>query len=320
MIQKNKTIENIIEEKEKGADFAGQSCGICPRNCKICRNSGEKGYCREDSRIYVARAALHFWEEPCISGTKGSGAVFFCGCNMGCVFCQNYEISRGQAGYLLTIEELADIFVKLQEQGGNNLNLVTPTHYTPQIAKALKLAEEKGFSIPVVYNCGGYESVETLKMLEGLVDIYLPDCKYASEELAVKYSNAPHYFETALSAIDEMVRQCPKPEFDEKGIMQTGVIVRHLQLPKQLMDSKKVIKTLYERFGEKIYFSLMSQYTTVNKKQLENYPELQEKVKRKNYNKLVDYAISLGITQAFIQEGDVAKESFIPPFNGEGLS
>ena len=239
---------------------------------------------------------------------------------MGCVFCQNYEISRGQAGYLLTIEELADIFVKLQEQGGNNLNLVTPTHYTPQIAKALKLAEEKGFSIPVVYNCGGYESVETLKMLEGLVDIYLPDCKYASEELAVKYSNAPHYFETALSAIDEMVRQCPKPEFDEKGIMQTGVIVRHLQLPKQLMDSKKVIKTLYERFGEKIYFSLMSQYTTVNKKQLENYPELQEKVKRKNYNKLVDYAISLGITQAFIQEGDVAKESFIPPFNGEGLS
>ena len=318
-MQTNKRTD-IQNKKQSWADITGKICDICPRNCKVNRKNGEKGYCGKDSQVYVARAALHFWEEPCISGSKGSGAVFFCGCNMGCVFCQNYEISKGEAGYPLSVNELADIFIKLQKDGGNNLNLVTPTHYVPQIVEALYQAKEKGFSIPVVYNCGGYESVETLKKLEGLIDIYLPDCKYASEQLATEYSHAPRYFETALAAIEEMVRQQPRPIFDEKGIMQKGVIVRHLQLPGSLMDSKKIIKTLYEEFGEKIYFSLMSQYTPVHLDRLKDYPKLQEKVKKKNYNKLIDYAISLGITQAFIQEGDVAKESFIPSFHGEGLS
>lgn len=295
-----------------------QHCNLCPRGCGVNRESGQKGYCRETAEIVIGRAALHHWEEPCISGKKGSGAVFFAGCNMGCLFCQNYNLSRGQQGKLVSKERLSDIFLELQEQGAHNINLVTPTHYALPVAEALNLAKLKGLIIPIIYNCSGYEKVEVLKQLEGLVDIYLPDCKYHSEELARKYSHAPHYFEYTTLAIEEMVRQVGEPVFDAEHMMQKGVIVRHLMLPGQLSDSKAIVKYLYETYKDKIYLSLMNQYTPLP--QVAAYPELNRKVSKKSYNKLIDYALDLGVENGFIQEGETASESFIPDFNGEGVN
>ena len=291
-------------------------CSLCPRGCDVDRQV-KTGYCGVGNTLRVARAALHFWEEPCISGEEGSGAVFFTGCNLRCVFCQNYQIARAEQGKEITVERLSEIFLELQDQKANNINLVTATHYVPQVIEALKIAKNKGLGIPVVYNCGGYESIETLKMLEGFVDIYLPDFKYVDEERAKRYSRAADYPEVAKKALEEMVRQCGVPEFDERGIMTRGVIVRHLMLPGGIKDSKAVVRYLYETYGNRIFVSLMNQYTPLP--HVADYPEINRNLKKFEYDRLVDYAISLGVENGFIQEGETAKESFIPAFTNEGV-
>lgn len=256
------------------------------------------------------------WEEPCISGEKGSGTVFFSGCPLHCVYCQNQKISQCEIGKILTVSELSDTFLELQNKGANNINLVTPTHYILQIREALLLAKEKGLTVPIVYNTGGYEKVESLRLLGGLVDVYLPDCKYFSSEIGAKYSNAPDYFMVAMAAIREMYEQVGKPCFNQDGIMTKGVIVRHLLLPGLLEDSKSVIRALYKEFGDDVYLSIMNQYTPmpdIGKK----YPELAVKVNHKDYDELVDYAIDMGVENGFIQEGETALESFIPDFYEE---
>ncbi len=295
------------------------ACNLCPRRCNTDRENGKTGVCRETDRVRLSRAALHMWEEPCISGKKGSGAVFFTGCTLRCVFCQNYHISNSEIGKEVSIERLTEIFLELQEKGANNINLVTPTHFTEQIVEALQMAKAKGLLLPVVYNTSGYELVETLRKLEGLVDIYLPDFKYMKPEYAKRYSRAEDYPEAAKAALTEMFRQTGAPVFDERGIMTRGVIVRHLLLPGLLADSKRVVRYLYETYGDQIYISLMSQYTPLDTLDREKYPEIACKVKRSSYEKLVDFAIDLGVENAFIQEGDVAKESYIPAFTLEGV-
>ena len=291
-------------------------CSLCPRMCNIDREV-TTGYCGVKNTLRVARAALHFWEEPCISGEEGSGAVFFTGCNLRCVFCQNYQIARAEQGKEITVERLSEIFLELQEKKANNINLVTATHYVPQVVEALKMAKSQGLHIPVVYNCGGYETVETLNLLEGLVDIYLPDFKYVDSERAKRYSHAENYPEAAKTALAEMVRQQPEAEFDERGMMKKGVIVRHLMLPGGIKDSKDVVKYLYETYGNQIHMSLMNQYTPLP--HVTDYPEINRKLKKFEYDRLVDYAIALGVENGFIQEGETAEESFIPAFTNEGV-
>jgi len=294
-----------------------KGCMLCPRNCRVNRIRGQKGYCRVAADLVVARASLHMWEEPCISGERGSGTVFFSGCALGCVYCQNYNIARSLAGKKITKERLAEIFLELEKKGAHNINLVTPSHYVPQLIESISLARKKGLCLPIVYNCGGYEKVETLKLLRGYVDVYLPDFKYMASSLAKKYSNAPDYFQVASQAVREMVEQVGEPKFDEQGMMIKGVLVRHLTLPGQLEDSKKIIKYLYDTYGDRIYLSIMSQYTPLA--HVVKYPELNRKITNEEYNRLVDYAIELGVVNGFIQEGDAALESFIPEFNGEGV-
>ena len=294
-----------------------KDCHLCPRNCGVDRLAGQKGFCGVDAGIMVARAALHMWEEPCISGKEGSGAVFFSGCSLGCVFCQNRTISKGQSGKVITVERLAELFLDLQGQKANNINLVTAGHFLPQVREALILAKEQGLTIPVVYNSSGYEKAEMLRYLDGLVDIYLPDLKYLEADLAGKYSHAKDYPEVAMKALEEMVRQVGTPEFDERGMMKKGVIVRHLLLPGHVRNSKKVLEYLYGTYGDQIYISLMSQYTPMPA--MKDDPQLSRKVTDREYDRLLDYAISLGVTNCFIQEGETAKESFIPEFNGEGV-
>lgn len=294
-----------------------EACRLCPRECGVDRLHGQVGFCKATDGIRIARAALHYWEEPCISGEKGSGTVFFSHCTLKCVFCQNHEISTSGRGKVVSVERLATIFLELQEKGANNINLVTPTHYVPQIIMALQIAKNKGLTLPIVYNSSGYEKVETLKALEGYVDIYLPDFKYFKEKYAKKYSFAPEYFEFAKKALDEMVRQIGEPKFDENGIMLKGVIVRHLMLPGLLFDSKKIVDYLYNTYGNRIYISLMNQYTPLE--QVKDYPELNRVLSPSHYDYLVDYAVDLGVENGYIQEGETNKESFIPPFNEEGV-
>ena len=282
----------------------------------------EKGICGVTSKVKVARAALHFWEETCISGTKGSGAVFFSGCALHCVFCQNEAIAQGAVGKEIENERLVEIFLELQEQGANNINLVTPGQYIPHIVWAVEQARNQGLRIPIVYNTSSYEKVDSLKQLEGIVDIYLPDFKYWNPDIAKKYSHAADYPEVAKAAIAEMVRQQPVPVFHEDeaqecDIMKKGVIVRQLLLPGQLQDAKKIVKYLHENYGNQIYLSLMSQFTPLP--HVEKYPELNRKVSPRTYEKYIDYCLDLGVEQGFIQEGEVAEESFIPDFNGEGV-
>lgn len=294
-----------------------KECHLCPRNCGVDRLAGQKGFCGVDAGIMVARAALHMWEEPCISGKEGSGAVFFSGCSLGCAFCQNRTISKGQSGKVITVEHLAELFLDLQAQKANNINLVTAGHFLPQVRDALILAKEQGLTIPVVYNSSGYEKAEMLRYLEGLVDIYLPDLKYLEADLAGKYSHAKDYPEVAMKALEEMVRQVGMPEFDERGMMKKGVIVRHLLLPGHVRNSKKVLEYLYGTYGDQIYISLMNQYTPMPA--MKDDPQLSRKVTDREYDRLLDHAISFGVTNCFIQEGETAKESFIPEFNGEGI-
>lgn len=299
--------------------FDMSDCTLCPRECHVNRLIGETGYCQCTPDLLAARAALHMWEEPCISGANGSGAVFFCGCNMGCVFCQNYDIAHARNGRKLTPEHLSDIFLMLQDKGAHNINLVTPSHYIPQIITALTQAKMYGLTIPVVYNTSAYEKVEVLRSLEGLVDVYLPDLKYFSSTLSSKYSAAPDYFEVASAAIAEMVRQIPAAVFetDEDSLIKKGVIVRHLMLPGCEEDSRAILQYLHKTYGEQIYISIMNQYTPLST--VAQFPELNRTISSKAYDRMIDYAISIGIENGFIQEGETASESFIPSFDGEGL-
>ena len=321
------TLDNRIITKEltnkikttsiKTSAASLSSCTLCPRNCKAGRNSRKTGFCGVDSTIYLARAALHMWEEPCISGKKGSGAVFFSGCGLRCCFCQNHDIAIGSRGLPITVERLSEIFLELQEKGAANINLVTGAHYVPQIVQALDMAGEKGMDLPVVYNSSGYEKLETLKFLEGYVDVYLPDMKYMESELAQKFSHAADYPETAKAAIGEMVRQTGKCEFGEDGYIRKGTIVRHLILPGHTRNSVKVLKYLHETYGDNIYISIMNQYTPV--RTFDSCKELNRKVTKREYEKVLDAAVDMGIKNGFIQEGETASESFIPDFDYEGV-
>lgn len=295
-------------------------CNLCPRECGVERRKGRKGYCLEDRRIFLARAALHMWEEPCISGVHGSGTVFFSGCNLRCVYCQNREIAAGRRGKQVSGERLTEIFLELQAKGAANINLVTPDHYINQIVRSLLDARERGLRIPVVYNGSGYEKREVIGNLSGIVDIFLTDFKYMDPWLAGKYSSAPDYPQVAKEALEEMIRVAGAPVFDEEGMMRRGVIVRHLLLPGHKKNAREIIRYVYETYGGLVYISLMNQYTPFA--ELEKNPDYKEicrKVTKREYESVVDYMISLGISNAFVQEGDTAGESFVPPFDYEGI-
>ena len=340
-------------------DIRMKSCMLCPRKCGVNRTQGEKGVCGQTDELRVARAALHMWEEPCISGSRGSGAVFFSGCALHCVFCQNHAIADGAAGKSITVGRLAEIFLELQAQGANNINLVTAGHFTPQVMKALDLAKRQGLTLPVIYNTSAYEETETIRSLEGYVDVYLPDLKYVDPILSRKYSHASNYFEKAGAAIAEMVRQTGEMKFvlemetagsqavedrgklagsqatrgqketmgvteyqrrSEQGeslLMTRGVIVRHLLLPGCMEDSKRVLDYLLDTYGDRIFISIMNQYTPLP--HVAAYPELNRRVTDREYNAVIDYALERGLENGFIQEGDTAEESFIPPFDLEGV-
>ena len=320
------------------------ACDLCPRACKVDRSAGERGICGETDRVKVARAALHMWEEPCISGKAGSGAIFFSASSPHPIIAQRMitchllgNIANGTVGKEITEERLAEIFLELQEKKANNINLVTAGQFVPQVVRALRRAKDRGLGIPVVYNTSSYENVDTIKRLEGLVDIYLPDLKYVDEKLSAKYSHAPDYFVTAQAAIREMVRQTGKPEFAVSGgqrhifaeeyndrcdedaeiLMKKGVIVRHLLLPGCADDSRRVIAYLLDTYGEEIYISIMNQFTPLTG--LSSFPELNRKISDEEYEQIIDFAIERGISNAFIQEGGTAEESFIPQFDLEGV-
>lgn len=294
-----------------------ENCLLCPRKCGINRSTGQTGVCGVSSEIMVARAALHYWEEPCISGKRGSGAVFFSGCSLHCVFCQNREISDGKEGKVISKERLSDIFMELADKGANNINLVTPGQYIPDIVWAVNDAKSRGMKLPIIYNTSGYENVTELKLLEGIVDVYLPDFKYMDSTLSARYSRAKDYPSVAKQALSEMVRQQPDVVIDDStGLIQKGVIVRQLLLPGHVNDAKAVLKYLYDTYHDHVYISMMSQFTPIA---LKDYPEINRTVTRREYERLVDYALEIGITNAFIQEGDVAKDSFIPAFDCEGV-
>lgn len=337
-------MENHLQQSESFNKLhisnALTSCKLCHRLCQVNRLGGNVGFCGETAEIRGARAALHFWEEPCISGKTGSGAVFFSGCSLKCVYCQNRSIAIGDKGKAISITQLADAFLRLQEMEACNINLVTATHFVPQIVIALEQAKNHGLAIPVIYNTGTYDCVETIQMLDGLVDIYLPDMKYHSSALSQMYSNAPDYFPNACTAIAEMVRQVGMPVFvpmnasisesdfsvlslseqSEHGLIKKGVIVRHLILPGHTKDSKEILKYLHGTYGNKIFVSIMNQYTPLHELQNQTvYPNLSRTLTRREYEKVLEYALSLSMEQVFIQETGTAKESFIPPFDFEGL-
>lgn len=301
-----------------------ENCTLCPRNCGVCRLSGNTGFCGETASLRAARAALHMWEEPCISGTKGSGTVFFSGCNLGCIFCQNEPISSGGIGKNLTVDDLCRIYLSLQDKGANNINLVTPTHFVPHIVTSLELARKNGLSIPIVYNTGSYEKIETLRMLDGLIDVYLPDLKFYNPTVSREYCHAGDYYEVAWAAIEEMFRQTGPcqfaPETNENEpiqMMTRGVMVRHLLLPGLEEDAYLMIKQLYKTYGNSIYLSIMSQYTPMPR--MADHETLSKPVNYGVYDRLIDRLIDLGVENAFIQEEGVNKESFIPLFDYEGL-
>lgn len=312
------------------------NCTLCPRDCGANRSAGKTGFCGVTGKLKAARAALHFWEEPCISGTNGSGAVFFSGCNLHCVFCQNEAISRGKTGLEIPPERLAEIFLELQEKHANNINLVTACQYLPHVIFAVEEARRQGMHLPIVYNTSGYEKVDQLKRLEGIVDVYLPDFKYRNPLIARKYSMAQDYPEVAKAALAEMVRQQPLARFypenklmetEESGafsdeaedglLIRNGVIVRQLLLPGQRKDAKAIVRYLHETYGNQIYISMMSQFTPMPN--VENYPELNCKISSADYENYIDFAMRIGVEHGFVQGGDVAEESFIPEFDCEGI-
>ncbi len=294
-----------------------EKCSLCPRMCGTDRAAGQKGFCGGGNLVRVARAALHYWEEPCISGESGSGTVFFSGCTMRCVFCQNKEISRGEAGKEITIDRLAEIYLELAAKGANNINLVTPMHYAPQITAALDIARKNGLTLPIVWNTGGWERRESIAAVRDYADIWLSDFKYFDSSLGESLSKAPNYFSVAAAALDQMVKQTCEPVFDENGIMRRGVIVRHLMLPGHLDDTKNVLRFLYENYGDSIWISIMNQYTPMCSDP--RFPELSRTVSDEEYNEAIDFACELGIENAFVQEGGTVGESFIPPFDLSGV-
>ncbi len=292
------------------------SCELCPRKCHINRNIN-KGICSNTSTLKVARSALHYFEEPSISGTNGSGTIFFSGCNLKCCYCQNKGISNDNFGINISVERLSELMLELQAKNANNINLVTPTHFVPSIIEAIKLAKKKGLSIPIVYNTSGYESVATIKLLAGYIDIYLTDFKYFDNKLGEDLSKVKNYFEIASLALEEMYKQVGKNKFASNGMMTKGIIVRCLVLPTKGTDTKKIINYLYKKYQDNIYLSIMNQYTPVNPS--DTFSFLNDKVSDKEYDDIINYALDLGVKNAYIQEGETQDESFIPPFNLEGL-
>ena len=288
-----------------------ENCMLCPRKCGINRYKG-KGICGANSKIKLAYYSLHMWEEPPISGKNGSGTIFFSNCNMKCIYCQNKKISIDGYGKYISMKKLEEIMLELQKKGAHNINLVTPTHYVPQIAFVLQKIKDKSLKIPVVYNTSSYECVGTLMIMRNLVDIYLADLRYYDDDLAIKYSKCRDYFENATMAIDEMYRQVGEIKINDKGMLEKGVVVRVLILPGHVDDSKKIIKYLYKTYGNDIFISIMNQYTPVWKCKDSN---LNRKVTEDEYNEVVNYAIDLGVVNAFVQEGEAADDSFIPKFN-----
>ena len=291
-------------------------CRLCPRQCGVDR-SKRTGYCGVSDRVKLARAALHFWEEPCISGERGSGTVFFSGCALKCVFCQNYQLSAGHFGKEVSIQRLAEIFLELQQQGAHNINLVTGGHYVPQIVQALELVR-KDLKIPVVYNSSGYETVKTLRQLKGYVDIYLPDLKYYSPERSARYSNARDYFAVASQAVQEMFSQVGPVQFDEQGMLQKGVVVRHMVMPNGVEDTMDILTWIAEHLPlDDILVSVMSQYTPFYKSA--DYPEINRRLTQEEYDRVLDWMECMGIEQGFVQELSSAKEEYTPDFSLQGV-
>ncbi len=288
-------------------------CTICPHNCKINRNMGQIGRCKASNKVKIALYSIHKFEEPCISGENGSGTIFFSNCNMNCVFCQNYEISQKGQGKEITIENLADIFLKLQAKGVNNINLVTPTSYVYQIIEAIKIAKEKGLNLPIVYNTNGYEKIETLKMLDGYIDVYLPDLKYYDNNISKKYSKVDNYFEIATNAIKEMYRQVGHPILNENGIIQKGLMIRHLVLPNNIQNSKEVLKWIKENINEKVYINIMGQYFPTYK--AKEIKKLNRKLTKKEYEEIENYLYELDIKNGYIQELGEHEEEYVPKWN-----
>lgn len=294
-----------------------KSCKLCPRNCGINRLDGQLGYCKSGEDIKIARVSLHNWEEPCISGKNGSGTIFFSNCNLRCVFCQNHEISSESVGKEVSIKRLSEIFMEQQKRGANNINLVTPTHYVPQIIEALDLAKSQGLNIPILFNTNGYENIETIKLLRGYIDVYLPDIKYFNNKYSEKYSNAKDYFLYASKSVEEMFSQVGKVQFNREGLIKKGVIIRHLMLPGLLFDSKKIIDYIYNTFGDSIYLSLMNQYIPMYK--ASNFSEINKPLNPKHYDTMIDYCLSLGIKNAFIQDTGTSSKNFVPEFDLRGV-
>lgn len=294
-----------------------KKCNLCARNCGVNRLQGAAGFCHAGIQARIGLASLHHGEEPCLSGNRGSGTVFFSHCNLQCVFCQNHRISQQAYGKEVSSKRLSEIFLEQQSRGAHNLNLVTPTHYVPQIISALKLAKAQGFNLPVLYNTNSYDSVSTIRALAGYIDVYLPDLKYYDAKYASIYSGAPDYFAVATAAIKEMVAQVGEPVFDSDGLMCRGVIIRHLLLPGLLDDSKRIVKYIHTTFGHSVFISLMNQYTPLYA--AKEYPEINKPVAGADYSALIDYALELGVENGFIQEGDTASAAYVPNFNGDGV-
>lgn len=296
-----------------------EHCTLCPRLCGANRNAGEHGFCGADARIRIGLASLHQWEEPCLSGTNGAGTVFFCHCPLGCVYCQNHDISGLDAdasGICTDISGLADTFLSLQQRGAHNIDLVTPTQYAAHLTQAIPLARRRGLTIPIVYNCGGYERVETLRMLDGLIDIYLPDFKYYSSYYSERYSRAPDYFDVTVDAIDEMVRQTAEPVIDADGLMRSGTIIRHLMLPNLGSDTAHILRTIAKRWGTEVFVSLMRQFTPCT--DLTDYPELLQPITDEAYAEACEQMAFLGL-DGWTQDAEAISESFIPHFDGTGV-
>ncbi|AND86207.1 radical SAM protein [Clostridium tyrobutyricum] len=294
-----------------------QYCKLCSRNCGVDRTKNTLGFCKAGEKVKIAKVSLHKWEEPCISGICGSGTIFFSNCNLKCVFCQNYNISSKGFGKEISIKRLSEIFLEQQEKGAHNINLVTPTHYIPQIVKALDIAKSNGLRLPILFNTNSYSNLESIKYLEGYIDVYLPDFKYFDDKYAIKYSSAPNYFEYASKNIEEMIKQVGSVELDKHGLIKKGVIIRHLMLPGLLFDSKKIIDYIANNFSDSAYISLMNQYTPMYKSYM--FPELNKPLNPKHYDKMIDYCISLGITNGFIQDSGSSSRNFVPDFNLSGI-
>lgn len=294
-----------------------ENCRLCPRNCSIDRTGGKIGFCGESSTIKAALASVHNWEEPPISGTKGSGTIFFTGCNLKCVFCQNYSISSEHSGKEISVERLSEIMLEQQARDVHNINLVTAVHFVPSVIKAVEKARQNGLTIPIVYNSSGYEKADTIKMLEGTVNIYLPDIKYFSSKLSAKYSSAPDYFEYASATVKEMHRQCGNVIFDENGIMQKGIIIRHLILPSCKTDSFKILDWIRDNLGNETYVSLLNQYTPVYN--AAKYKEINRRLMSIEYTRVIEHFFEIGLKNGYMQERSSANSSYTPIFDFSGL-